>query len=144
MRYYVLCAVLFALVGCETERSIQAEHETGRGAMVGDYQTYVIDSSSSAPVEVMQETGYKSYTIRWADGGFDPDTLTINKGDTVGIYVTNMQDSGISTLSIENYKLEDFVSTGNTIYVEFKADHAGVFEFGDERTSTAKGKIIVI
>lgn len=139
-RLLILSFVVLFLAGCG-ERAENTEHR-GMPA-VPEMSSYVISTPAEA-VEVKSAPLIKEITIRAVDNGFSPEVISVSKGDRVGMYITNTKRIDVSTFGITGYAVEDFVDTGNTIYLEFVASKTGSFEFGDERSSTRKGMLNVV
>jgi len=134
--YAMLVLVILLLVGCT---SPQAEEKTEPELF--ELNSYVV-AQPNGNVQIQENSDTTEFTIRMVDQGFSPDTITVSKGERVGLFITNARE--LSTFSIIGYPVEDFVHTGNTIYIEFVADKIGEFEFGDERSSTRKGLLRVV
>jgi hypothetical protein len=128
--------ILIFLVSCTTQNETQKEKPK-----LQEFSSFVVDSKPT--VEVNEMPIIKTVTIRAVDKGFSPDTVIANVGDRVGLYFTNTRTLGVETISITDHQIEDFYHSGNTIYLEFEATTKGEFDFGDDRASSQKGKIIV-
>ena len=107
-------------------------------------QTPTQDDAQPNNREVTGEV--KEFTIRESNFRLDPETITVNKGDTVRITVIN--NEGMHNLFIEGYdERTSTVSAGNTEIIEFVADEAGTFdmwcEVGSHRSSGMEGTLIV-
>ena len=107
-------------------------------------QTPTQDGAQPNNREVTGEV--KEFTIRESNFRLDPETITVNKGDTVRITVIN--DEGMHNLFIGGYnERTSTVSAGNTEVIEFVANEAGTFnmwcEVGSHRSSGMEGTLIV-
>lgn len=62
---------------------------------------------------------------------FTPDTIQVNQGDHVSIYLTNIEQQPNIThgLGIEDYNINVAADPGQTVHVEFTANKAGNFPF---------------
>ncbi|MEN9582410.1 MAG: hypothetical protein RL641_364 [Candidatus Parcubacteria bacterium] len=88
----------------------------------------------------------KSFTVDASNFKFAPTTMTVNKGDTVRITLTNGQ--GNHDFKIDSFNVHTkLLTTGGTDTVEFIADKAGSFEYyctvGSHRAMGMKGTLIV-
>jgi len=94
-----------------------------------------------------QTTGeIKEFTITESNFRLNPETITVNKGDTVRITVVS--DEGTHNLFIEEYnERTSTLSTGNSDVIEFIADTKGTFdiwcEIGNHRAQGMEGTLIV-
>lgn len=76
-----------------------------------------------------QETssGYHEFHIIAKNYEFDPDTITVKKGEKVRLFITATdRDHGIK---IQGYDIDQVLKKGSTATIEFTADKAGTFEF---------------
>jgi cytochrome c oxidase subunit 2 len=90
--------------------------------------------------------GFHEFTMTAKNYDFDPNVITVKKGEKVRLLVTSTdRDHGIK---IEGYDINQVVKKGQTATIEFTADKAGTFEFkcsvycgmGHRRM---KGKLVV-
>lgn len=72
-------------------------------------------------------TSYRSFTINISGGAYTPNTVIVNKGDTVHINLTAVDGNYDFTQS--NYGLSLAVAKGQTKVVQFDANAAGKFTF---------------
>ena len=82
------------------------------------------------------ETGTRTiYVVALADMGGDgydkfyPQTITVLKGDMVKIILRNNEDDMGHGFAIDAYGINQSVSAGQTVTIEFLADKPGVFTF---------------
>jgi len=108
----------------------------------------VVEESSDATGEAMMEKGaVKEFKVDASEFAFDLKTITVKKGDTVKITLTNsgnmphdwvVDEFGAKTKQIKN---------GETDSITFVADQAGTFEYycsvGSHRKNGMVGKLIV-
>jgi len=109
-------------------------------------EVVVIGSQSDVPVEDVPVEETKEFSIRATDSGFSPDTITVDKGDQVRLFITNLdtQDTDKFTrIGITGMNIESFYTEGTSVVLEFEAGEKGQFEFGDETQASRKGLIIV-
>jgi len=88
-------------------------------------------SSSASPSETTSATSsasVKSFTVHGYSYGYDPSTITVNKGDTVQINLIS-DDIG-HNICVDGYGVcSDVVSSGGSATLSFTADKAGTFSF---------------
>jgi nitrous-oxide reductase len=62
---------------------------------------------------------------------FAPDVIRVNKGDTVKIHVTNIEQTRdeLHGFAIDNYDINLVIDPGETKTVTFKANKSGVYAF---------------
>lgn len=91
-------------------------------------------------------SGYHEFTMTAKEFEFDPDVITVKKGEKVRLIVTATdRDHGIK---IDALDINQVLKKGDTEIIEFTADKAGTFEFkcsvycgkGHRRM---KGKLVV-
>lgn len=105
------------------------------------------DTSDSATVNVSVGTGkVKEFTVSGTSFSFSPETITVNKGDSVKITFKNSE--GYHDLVIDGYDVSTKqINTGETGVVEFVADKAGEFKYycsvGTHEEKGMKGTFIV-
>ncbi len=88
----------------------------------------------------------KNFTISAGNYFFAPKTLSVNKGDTVNITVSN--SGGFHDFKIDEFKVSTSrLSSGQSATVTFVADKAGSFQYycsvGDHRAMGMWGTITV-
>jgi len=59
--------------------------------------------------------------------GFDPATITVNKGDTVVLHITS--EDVTHGFAISEFNVNTQIPAGQTVDVEFVADRPGTFRF---------------
>lgn len=141
-RKWVLCLlVLFFLVSCTDYPQVVTPGKEGGAQLQGT------QSASVAPKEV--RVNMKAF--QW---GFDPNEITVNKGDTVILEfeeVTFDRDTSFTAHSFllgAPYNIHQVLEKGQTYTVEFEADTAGEFPFMcdtfcGEGHGTMNGKLVV-
>lgn len=89
----------------------------------------------------------RDFDLRVFDEGIDPDTIVVNKGDTVRIQAWNMRreiarnaSNTFFTFPFVNFEMHE---RGNGLIAEFVAEESGEFIFGDERAPNRMGRLIV-
>jgi len=88
----------------------------------------------------------KEFTVDGNNFAFNPDTITVNKGDTVKI--TFKDDDGSHNLVIEGYNVStNTINTGDSASIQFVADKTGTFTYycsvDSHREKGMVGKLIV-
>jgi plastocyanin len=134
--FYVVCVIVM-MFGCSN-----AVQTTENPAMPLNFTTYAVYGDSGTGGQAAAGS-FKTFTVRETDMGFSPDTICVEAGDTVGIFVTYTGPDSPQSFSIQGYDAEEFYQSGNQAYLEFTAEKKGVFDFGDDRTDAAKGMLIV-
>lgn len=108
----------------------------------------VVPSESVSPTAMMEKEGVVEFTLDSFEFGYDQKTVTVKKGDTVKITLTN------SGKMMHDFVVDEFIGAktkqiknGETDTVTFVADKAGTFEFycsvGKHRAQGMVGKLIV-
>jgi len=136
MKYALILITFIVLIsGCvETE-------QTKERVVPVPSEVVVIGAQSDVPVEEAKE-----FSIRATDSGFSPDTITVNKGDQVRLFITNLDTTNtdkFARIGITKMSIESFYTQGASVVLEFEAGEKGQFEFGDETQASRKGLIIV-
>jgi plastocyanin len=154
----LLVLVLLMGAGCSNLTATQVdelnETENIQGEVViDDDQDAMNDAKkdddsvmSDTPVEGMVEEGVKVFEISGGPFYFNPNLITVNKGDTVRIVFTNEE-------GFHDWVLDEFdaktkqIQAGQTETIEFVADEAGEFEYycsvGTHRQMGMVGTLIV-
>jgi cytochrome c oxidase subunit II len=131
--------VVLLLAGCSSA-SDNAGITTAEDAVVdAGSDATVADSAEivALPVpvnEVVQETvvvsgssPVKSFEMIAKQWEFLPDTITVNKGDTVHISVKSIDVA--HGFALPDFGVNEYLSPGKTVDVEFVADKTGTFTF---------------
>ncbi len=114
----------------ETTEEQQAEETTGTSAMrestmmpdsqtSEDDQTTSESSTSTTTTETTSESGVDEFTVKAFRFGYQPETLTVKKGDLVKITIENKD--GMHGMKLLAFGVQDMD------YVEFTADKAGTY-----------------
>ncbi len=69
----------------------------------------------------------KEFDITAKNWEFIPNTITVNKGDTVKLKITSIQ--GTHGFMLSEFGINERLVQGNTVDVEFVADKVGTFTF---------------
>lgn len=103
--------------------------------------------------ETVQEIGpqtnsgeIKEFTMTAKQWKFEPNTITVNQGDLVRLKITSIDVA--HGIAIPGYRINEYLSPGQTISIEFTADRKGTFPFACSVScgvghSGMSGKIIV-
>ncbi len=112
-------AILLLAAGCSSQNSSTTQNSPPTP------QNTTTSTSNSTP-----STGQtKTFTIQGGDYFFSPNTITVNKGDTVVINFQNVATDYPHNLVIDSYHVKtEAVGTGNSQTVQFVADNAGTFQ----------------
>lgn len=106
-----------------------------------------VEPSSGSTGAMMDPGVEKEFTLDSFEFGYDQKTLTVKKGDTVTLTLTN------SGKMMHDWILDEFnaktkqIKAGETDSITFVADQAGTFEYycsvGQHRANGMAGKLIV-
>ena len=100
-----------------------------------DNSTSVPGSESTATEEIMvgsespsnTESSIKEINLTAKQWEWNPSTITVNQGDTVRLNITSVDvEHGFS---ISRYNINELLSPGKTVTVEFLADKTGEFSY---------------
>ncbi len=104
-------------------------------ALIGIFTiVYVYSNNKNVSGEIIQELepktgsdGIKEFTMTAKQWEFEPNTIEVNQGDLVKLSVTSIDVAhGIAIL---DYKINEYLSPGNEVKIEFVADKKGTFPF---------------
>jgi cytochrome c oxidase subunit II len=88
-------------------------------------ETQVVEVTEDASVSV--KSSVKSFEVTARNWEFTPEMITVNKGDTVKLSITSEDvDHGFT---IPAFDVNERLTPGNTVDVEFVADQTGSFPF---------------
>ncbi len=101
---------------------------------------------SSSPSSVMKaESATKSFVLETGSFYFTPDKISVKKGDTVKLTVTNK--GGMHKFVIDEFQVKTLLPTGKPTEITFVADKVGTFEFycaiGQHRVMGQKGTLVI-
>ena len=113
------------------------------------------DNSFSTPIsgeivkdaeDSAEETGVKEFTMIAKQWKFIPNTITVSEGDLVKLAITSIDVA--HGLYLPTFGVDEYLSPGNTVNLEFVANKKGTFSFFCNVScgaghSTMRGKIIV-
>lgn len=106
------------------------------------------DSMTPSPTDAMMEETpeVKEFVVEGSNFKFVPNSITVNKGDTVRIVFKNVE-------GMHDWKIDEFdaatkiIKTGEEETIEFVADKSGTFEYycsvGAHRANGMVGNLIV-
>ena len=69
----------------------------------------------------------KQFNVVAKNWEFDPDTITVNKGDTVRLSVESIDAR--HGIAMPAFRISEVLEPGSTVEIEFVADRAGTFDF---------------
>ena len=69
----------------------------------------------------------KQFNVVAKNWEFEPDTITVNKGDTVRMSVESIDAR--HGIVIPAFRINEVLEPGSTVEIEFVADRAGTFDF---------------
>lgn len=114
-------------------RIISAD-EQGKGTGTGA-ESGAPEAESSPPAqkktpqnsELPPAPSIKEFTMTARQWKFDPETITVNEGDTVKLQITSVDVTHGFALS--EFGINEFLEPGKTVNIEFIADKKGTFTF---------------
>lgn len=91
-------------------------------------------------------TGVKEFSMTAKQWKFEPNSITVNQGDLVRLKITSIDVA--HGIAIPDYGINEYLSPGQTVDIEFTADRKGTFRFACSVScgvghSGMSGKIIV-
>ncbi|MFA9288639.1 MAG: plastocyanin/azurin family copper-binding protein [Weeksellaceae bacterium] len=114
-----------------TNEATSDESMTPSGAMEASDDAMTADEKKMAPSGTMEnetEGEVKEFTVKGDEFTFAPNTMTVNKGDTVRITFENTE--GFHDLVIDEFDVATAqIQAGASETVEFVADKTGSFEY---------------
>ncbi len=96
-------------------------------AAPGGGQTPTPSAAQPPPAPAQTSPSVKQFTIEASQWQFSPDTITVNKGDTVQITLVNKDVS--HGISIPDFGFDLKAGAGENATGQFTADKAGTFGF---------------
>lgn len=116
MRLCILL-LLIAFVGCIEQTNVEQRNsvETTTGEEITNGE------------ETADEEEVKIFEITAEQFSFEPDTITVKKGDDVRLIITSIDV--IHGFRIEEFGIDETLEPGKTVIVEFTADKTGAFTF---------------
>jgi len=123
-----------APVAPSSDMSQTEKMETGEGITgtiadgQNDTQSAPATGQPSAGTPSMPAGTVKTFTVLGSNYAFAPNTITVNKGDTVQIIFKN--SGGIHDFKIDEFNVATArIQTGQTATVQFVADKSGIFQY---------------
>ena len=120
------------------------------GGIPIDNEFSTLASTNNEPDQIeevlIQTINIKEFSITAKQWQFSPDTIEVNEGDTV---ILNIKSIDVSHgIAIPNFGIDEFLSPGNEVRIEFIANKKGTFSFFCSVScgvghSGMRGKIIV-
>ncbi len=77
--------------------------------------------------KTLSSGGVKEFTIIASQWKFDPNSITVSKGDTVRLKIISTDVT--HGITIPDYRINEYLTPGQTVNIEFVADRAGTFPF---------------
>lgn len=123
-RYLLVFGILAILLvaGCSSgvKESANAEPSSQVPAVTGD-------SGIAETVEAPRASEVKTFTMTAKQWEFSPDTITVNKGDTVVLSVRSIDVA--HGFALPEFGVNERLEPGKVVEVEFVADKTGTFSF---------------
>jgi len=85
------------------------------------------DPEPQAEIEKDQEQEVKTFNMTARQWEFEPETITVNEGDTVVLNITS--EDVAHGFAISQFGVNERLEPGQTTTVEFTADKAGTYTF---------------
>ncbi len=126
-----LIAAGCASTGTQSQNDAQAQNKQNTqpaGGNINNAQAVPLEQGSPPSLPPSQgSSGGSEMRIRAFSWGFDPETITVNKGDAVHLLVsTSDVEHGFS---IDEFGVHASIVPGKNVPVDFVADKAGTFIF---------------
>lgn len=104
-------------------------------------------TNSTPTSEALQDPNIKTFNVDGSSFAFSPDSITVNKGDSVKIIFKDTD--GRHDLVIDGYNVKtDIIGPGKTDTIEFTATKTGTFEYycslPGHKAQGMTGKLVVI
>lgn len=77
--------------------------------------------------QTLSSGGVKEFSIIAKQWKFDPATITVNQGDKVRLSITSIDVA--YGIAIPDYRINEYLTPGQTVNIEFTADRKGTFIF---------------
>jgi len=77
--------------------------------------------------QTLSSGGVKEFSIIAKQWKFDPATITVNQGDKVRLSITSIDVA--HGIAIPDYRINEYLTPGQTVNIEFTADRKGTFIF---------------
>lgn len=77
--------------------------------------------------QALSSGGVKEFSIIAKQWKFDPTTITVNQGDKVRLSITSIDVA--HGIAIPDYRINEYLTPGQTVNIEFTADRKGTFIF---------------
>jgi len=96
--------------------------------------------------QTLSSGGVKEFTMIASRWKFDPNSITVNKGDTVRLKIISTDVA--HGIAIPDYRINEYLTPGQTVNIEFVADRKGTFIFACSVScgvghTGMKGKLVV-
>src|SRR3989344_8328650 len=88
MRKILVLFVLLLLIGCTTKTATN-QQESGQQQIIQPSESRIADDEEPAPLPQEVTSKIKEFNVKAFKFGFEPATITVNKGDTVKITITS-------------------------------------------------------
>lgn len=134
-----------------TDTTVVVEDDNTPAGQNGDSITQNNQDATTREAETentMTEENVKEFEVAGTDFKFNPDSMTVNKGDTVRVVFTNTDESMPHDWVIDEFNARTKqLQPGQSETIEFVADQSGEFEFycsvGNHRAQGMVGTLTV-
>ena len=109
------------MVGTTNEQNVPVQSNAGSAPTMNPAPGTSSGTTTTAP-------SVKSFTVVGSNYAFVPNTLEVNKGDTVKITFTN--SGGMHDFKIDEFKVAtERLESGDSTTIQFVADKSGTFQY---------------
>lgn len=140
----VLLAGAFLVFGKKADKMEDKMEQSMQASPTSPAST-VSTAPSASPSGAMTEGSVKTFTMNTGSFYYKPDTITVKKGDTVKLSITN--DGGFHDFTLDEFSVKQMLPAGKATEVTFVASKAGTFEYycsmPGHRAKGQKGTLIV-
>lgn len=135
IHFYILGLLAVLLAGCSPappevggEGAEAAQVPAGLGDDAVE-ETVVVETPEESPEIIAPDAQpqAKQFTMTARQWEFDPEVIRVNKGDTVRLLVKSIDVA--HGFALPDFGVNERLSPGQTVEVEFVADKAGTFTF---------------
>jgi len=117
------------IIRAEKIKTIEMYTPVGTNPITGQLDPSAIDSEAKSRIERRGKDVHVYMTL--VRSHIRPDIIEVNKGDTVHLHVTSLEQALDAThgLAVDRYNINLSVEPGRTCNVSFVADRAGVYPY---------------
>ena len=124
---FALLAVIFLIAGCTDSTISGGTPRTPGSSENAPPQVPSNENSSPPPVPEQSSPQVHEVSLKVFQFGFDPDTVTVKKGEKVKLLLTSTDVT--HGISIDGYGMDAVLRPGVETPLEFTATKSGTFSF---------------